>query len=367
MRMMRFVAILVCLAAISAPAAEGCTTFCLRDGVRVVFGKNYDWMIDDGLLFVNKRGVRRHSSTSGSPASWVSRYGSVTFNQFGRDFPSGGINETGLVIELMWLDGSIYPHPDERASVDNLEWIQYQLDTASLVEQVLASDTQVRIQAGQPLHYLVADSAGQVATVEFLNGRMVAHTGESLPVAALANDSFAASWTFLQQLDAAGQPVPEGPASLYRFARAANRVRSFSATGAAEPVDYAFATLAQVAQTSTQWSIVYEADRGQVHFQTRASPSIKTLALDDLDFECALPVLMIDLHVFTGGEISSRLESYDPAANLALVRSSFGSVPFLADTPAAVLADIAAHPDSSVCLARRWDWRRAGGRQPPAN
>jgi penicillin V acylase-like amidase (Ntn superfamily) len=30
----------------------------------------------------------------------------VTFNQYGRNFPSGGMNEAGLVIELMWLEGS---------------------------------------------------------------------------------------------------------------------------------------------------------------------------------------------------------------------------------------------------------------------
>jgi choloylglycine hydrolase len=26
---------------------------------------------------------------------WTSRYGSITFNQYGREFPSGGINEKG--------------------------------------------------------------------------------------------------------------------------------------------------------------------------------------------------------------------------------------------------------------------------------
>ena len=96
--------------ALAAPA-PACTTFCLRDGGRIVFGKNYDWSVGDGLLIVNKRGVARRADAAGDPrpASWVSRYGSVTFNQYGRDFPSGGMNERGLTIELMWLDGSRYP------------------------------------------------------------------------------------------------------------------------------------------------------------------------------------------------------------------------------------------------------------------
>lgn len=85
---------------------SACTTFCLKNDGEVLFGKNYDWMIGDGLLFVNKRGVVKAATAEGAPhpAKWVSKYGSVTFNQYGRENPSGGMNESGLVIELMWLD-----------------------------------------------------------------------------------------------------------------------------------------------------------------------------------------------------------------------------------------------------------------------
>ena len=99
--------------------ADACTTFCLRDDGRILFGKNYDWNVGDGLLVVNQRGIARQADMPDDrPASWVSRYGSVTFNQYGRDFPSGGMNEAGLVIELMWLEGSRYPAPDQRPAVD---------------------------------------------------------------------------------------------------------------------------------------------------------------------------------------------------------------------------------------------------------
>src|SRR5262245_52821757 len=106
-----------------APPSTACTTFCLSDGRNVVFGRNYDWDFGDALLMVNKRGVTKVSafgapgsdpagriaergpggraaagSRSGeTPARWVSKYGSVTFNQYGREFPTGGMNEKGLV------------------------------------------------------------------------------------------------------------------------------------------------------------------------------------------------------------------------------------------------------------------------------
>lgn len=48
-------------------------------------GKNLDWEIEDGIVVVNERGVRKEAWSPGidSDFFWVSRYGSVTFNQFG--------------------------------------------------------------------------------------------------------------------------------------------------------------------------------------------------------------------------------------------------------------------------------------------
>jgi choloylglycine hydrolase len=91
--------------------SHACTTFFLFDGQNAVFGRNYDWVTADGLLISNKRGLRKTSVVQppNQPATWKSRYGSLTFNQYGREFPTGGMNEAGLVVELMWLDGTRYP------------------------------------------------------------------------------------------------------------------------------------------------------------------------------------------------------------------------------------------------------------------
>ena len=229
---------LVVLGAATAGPAAACTTFCLRGPGpqgRVVFGKNYDWHVGEGLLVVNQRGVARRADVPGDrPASWVSKYGSVTFNQYGRDFPSGGLNEAGLAIELMWLDGSRYPAPDQRPAVDVLQWIQYNLDTHRTVREVLAANRQVRIASLVPLHYLVADRSGAVATVEFLDGKLVAHTGKDLPVAALANSPYRESLQRREQRAARGAAVPAGMGSHARVDQAAERVARFD--GQADPV-----------------------------------------------------------------------------------------------------------------------------------
>ncbi|HEX8152968.1 MAG TPA: linear amide C-N hydrolase, partial [Thermoanaerobaculia bacterium] len=177
-------ALLLIATLLAADAASACTTFCTRG----LFGRNYDFEIGYGMVLVNKRGMVKVATTP-KPAKWTSRYGSVTFNQFGRDVPTGGMNEAGLVVELMWLDGTRYPKADARPEVGTLEWIQYQLDTAGSVAGVLANMKHVRIaERGVPLHYLVADKTGDVAAIEFLGGEVVVHRGESLRVPVLAND-----------------------------------------------------------------------------------------------------------------------------------------------------------------------------------
>jgi choloylglycine hydrolase len=103
-----------------------CTTFQLRHGDQVLVGKNYDWMVEEGLIIVNKRGVSKTAFIStvdntslGTPATWTSKYGSITFTQYGRELSPGGMNEAGLVVESMGLFRNIpnkkFPDPDDRA------------------------------------------------------------------------------------------------------------------------------------------------------------------------------------------------------------------------------------------------------------
>jgi penicillin V acylase-like amidase (Ntn superfamily) len=325
---------------------DACSTLCLRSAGRIVFGKNYDWTIEDGMLVVNKRGVAHVSDTKGShksvPAHWKSKYGSVTFNQYGRDFPSGGMNEEGLVVELMWADGSRYPKPDSRPTVDCLEWIQYQLDTSKTVHDVIASDARVRIQSEVPLHYLIADAEGGIAAIEFVKGKLVPHTGAKLPVPALTNDLYEDAIRFLNET----QWTPSDAGSRARFIRAADRVKNYKS---GDPVSYVFDTLANVASAITQWSIVYEIDSRQIHFRTRSNPQIRTLTMKSLDFSCTSPVMVLDLKASVSGDIRERLQAYSKESNFKLISSSFAQTEFLAHTALTELQRLAGLPETANC------------------
>jgi penicillin V acylase-like amidase (Ntn superfamily) len=338
--------------------AKACTTFCVVSKDRVILGKNYDWYIGRGLLLVNKRGVERSSEPPGDRGkSWVSKYGSITFNQYGRDLPAGGMNEAGLVIEVLWMNGSVFPKPDHRPAASANAWVQYQLDTARSVGEVVDSDAEVRLtRRAVPVHFFAADRSGDIAVIEFRDGVRVVHRGPTLPAPALANDFYVDALARTTESDRAAQTGD-------RFAQAARRARDFAASTHGDPVAYAFATLAEVAQkpglgnavtgfappVATQWSIVYELDRLRVHFRTTAAPAIKMLTLDDLDFSCVAPVLMLDLHEPAEGDATALLKPYARDANLALIRETFAQTGFLRGLPEVDLQRVASWPEKGSC------------------
>jgi len=335
--------------------ASACSTFVMEDGARRVFGKNYDWDVTDGLVIVNKRGVAKRAFTVGTEtaAQWVSRYGSVTFNQYGRELPCGGMNEAGLAIEIMWLDETVYPAPDERPVVSNLQWVQYQLDLAASVEEVVASDANVRVEASGSarVHYLVADRSGAAAVVELLGGEMVVHTGGDLPVPALTNDTYAASIAFLESL--APDETPATETSLHRFARAARACTGTSPAGSSAMPLYerAFAVLDDVQQHDyTVWQIVYDMTEWRVYFRTSEAREIRFVDFSALDFDCASSVRIIDVNTPRTGDVTEGLGPYTRAANYALVREAFRKTEFLRSTPDTALRTIAVYPERMRCV-----------------
>lgn len=326
-----------------------CTTFCLKNKGEVLFGKNYDWMIGDGLIFVNKRGVSKVSTAENTPAKWVSKYGSVTFNQYGRESPNGGMNEAGLVIELMWLEEALYPKADARPAVDVLEWIQYQLDTAASVEEVIQNAEKARIDSEIPLHYLVSDRSGNAASIEFLDGKLVAHTGEKMPVSALANDTYEKSLNYSKTATA---EKAKTESSLDRFTRAAQKTKEFEKQPKTEQeaVTYAFDILANVAQkNATQWSIVYDQRRGKIHFRSMQSPQIKSVDTKSFDYSCGSAVKIFDVNAKTSGDVTAKFIDYTREANRDLIERSFSGTPFLKAVPTTVKDFFASYAENFAC------------------
>lgn len=348
-RMVAGAAALACFLTAQPIPAQACTTFCVKAGDSVLFGRNYDFEIGGGALFVNTRGLKKRGFAPNGP-EWAAAYGSVTFNQFGRDFPMGGMNEKGLVVELAWLDVTEYPAPDNRAELGVLEWIQYQLDTAATVADVVKSDAAVRISGVAPLHYLVSDPTGAAATIEFLGGRLVVHTNESLPVTVLANTSYEDSLRFWRRKGESS--LPRGSGSEARFARTATQLGTMTGVSGRQAIDRAFSILGNVAQRSTRWSIVYDQTAQIVYFRTDTHHDVRLLQTSALNFSCSGPVRLVDLDLKAGGDISAHLVPYSAEANQLLVNKNYRASSVTRRTPPSEIQAIADHPALATCSSK---------------
>ena len=326
--------------ALTVTPASSCTTVSLLEQDRAVVAYNYDFHAPEGLVLVNKRGTRKVSSVRSQGATWTAVHGSVTFNQFGRDNPMTGLNEKGLMVSQMWLDETRYPPADGRPVVGILEWIQYQLDRHASVAEVVANVEAVRPMSRVTIHYLVADASGDVATLEYLDGKLVVYRGATLPVRALTNSTYADSVAALERARRAGE-VPTSVSSLDRFVRAA----TLAGTGQGDPVARGFELLASVAQPDfTRWSIVYDLGAGEVHFRTQGNHAIRRIALASLDFSCATPVRMLDVTAGSGGDVGAAFVDYSTSRMRALMEATFSKTPFLQSVPSDVRNAVAAHP-----------------------
>jgi len=314
---------------------------------KAIVAYNYDFHSPEGLVLANKRRTKKISSLRTQGATWAAAYGSVTFNQFGRDNPMTGINEKGLMVSQMWLDETKYPPADARPAIGILEWIQYNLDRHASVAELVANAEALRPVSRIPIHYLVADAIGDAATLEFLDEKLVVHRGATMPVRALANSTYADSVAAFEKAKSKGE-VPLTVSSLDRFVRAA----MLASQGKAEPIGRGFEILASVAQPNfTRWSVVYDLSAREVHFRTEGNQAIRRLALAGLDFSCATPVKMLDVTTGGAGDVRAALVDFTLVANRDLIESSFTKTPFLKEVPATAKDALAAHPSAtSSCV-----------------
>jgi penicillin V acylase-like amidase (Ntn superfamily) len=328
----------------SAETLCACTTFFIHKNGQFAFGRNYDWITEAGMVCTNLRGLSKTSMKmpEGSVIKWVSKYGSITFNQYGKEFPNGGMNEMGLVVEMMWLDGSQYPKPDKRPSMYVLQWIQYQLDNCASIKEVLATNKKIRIsqKGNAPVHYLIADAAGGAATVEFLEGKMVVHRGSNLPLPVLANTAYAtASKLALDaELGYDNGKTPESHSysdnSVRRFSNACAMLKKYQQENISTPiVDYSFEILDKVNQPEfTKWSIVYDINNKAVYFKTASHNNIKSIAFADVDLSCGANAVSFDMNQSSSGSIGKQMVPFTSELNLAMmsraVSESKEQVPF---------------------------------------
>lgn len=354
-RSYRFVAAFAFAFVINTYNAQACTVVAAPHFADHLVGKSYDWDFEDGLLMVNKRHVAKTAlllDPKSAAAAWTSRYGSITFNQYGREFPLGGINEAGLVVEIAWLDETKYPKVDNRPSLNELQWVQYQLDQFASVKEVQTHINDVRIaQAHAPVHYLVCDTTRACLSVEFLRGKAVTHSGNALDVPVLSNDPYALHRQNLRKYQGFGgrRALPTGSDSFARYARAAAFAQGARDSSERDSQSKLFALLQDVNQGDfSKWHITYNTASGVISWRSLSQPQIKTVRLRDFDFSCGSPVQIHQVISATGGSVSSQFDDYTADANRHLLNITLK--PIAGSLPPGTLELVADYPDTLKCL-----------------
>lgn len=315
---------------------RACSALMFHDrGVSLV-ARNLDWHADyPGLLVLNPRNTRKQALgwTPSGPAlpkpdafAWTSAFGSVTFTAIGREFPAGGINERGLVVEEMTLGETQYPNDPSKTALFTAQWMQYLLDTCATVDEVGAALKSV-VPAGPPNHFLIGDADGRCCVVEFLGGKAVVHRDAGLPVRVSTNGGYRDHADHLLRHRGFGgdAEIPTDHESRSRFVIAADGLRRLRGRPAASPEDM-FAILDRIGDLrgGTRRQIVYDLVKRRIVFRTQGGAGACSVELAKLDFEGA--ARMLPLGGGASGDVTGKLVAFDPAANERIVRTMWNNV-----------------------------------------
>jgi penicillin V acylase-like amidase (Ntn superfamily) len=156
------------------------------------------------------------------------------------------------------------------------QFVQYHLDNHASVAEVLASDSRVRIRYPggdySKIHFMVTDTSGACAVIDYIGGTRVVHTGDSLPYKALSNSPYDQSLAYVR---AGVPPVTGDNSSDARFYRAAAGV-TLLRDSTNQPVALnALAILAYASQGSTLYSVIYDLKFLSVGFRTHLNSNVR--------------------------------------------------------------------------------------------
>ena len=257
-----------------------CSAFYFN-GENKIFAKNFDWGFGQGYLIKNIRGQQKYAYgfRGNNVAGWTSKFGSITFNQNGKEFPYGGINEKGLVVEQLWLGNTEYQENNNK-TISELEWIQYQLDNYENVDEVIKNINSLTIKPIARIHYFLADKNGVSAVIDFVNGDVkIDRKQDKFQV--ITNETSEDSkkyYDFNKDIN----PNSRSHFDRYCILRNNLNVENLS-------ISESFKKLNLVKEDEpnykSYWSIVYDINNLEFYFKSVDNSEIKKVSLKDFNFD----------------------------------------------------------------------------------
>lgn len=290
----------------------------------VVTGRTMDWKEDpQSNIYFFPRGMQRRGGLTDNCVKWTSTYGSVV--TAGYDIGvCDGMNEKGVVANLLFLAESDYHRPDDKRPVMGLSiWTQYVLDNFASVDEAVAELSKELFRIDDPdlpngakstLHLSVSDPTGNSAIFEYLDGKLVIHQGRDCQV--MTNSpTYDKQQTLNDYWKQIGGLVmlPGTNRASDRFVRASFYIDALPATSDyRQAVAGVFSVMRNVSVplgisipsqpniASTRWRTVADQKNKVYYFESTLSPNIFWINFSGLDFSAGGKIKKLTL---TNGEI----------------------------------------------------------------
>ncbi len=324
MLMTRKILLTFLIAVITTNLVYSCSAVVLKNENQILLAKNFDWTYREGIVIKNLRGINKtaYFTHTGEPLQWVSKYGSVTFNQNGKEMPYGGMNEKGLTVEMLWLEQTKYNISEAKAYLNELEWIQFQLDNFETVQQVSDHLTDLKIYPIKgKIHYIITDKTGESVIIEYLNGKPTAYKKDANVCQTITNNSVLQSAPYKNQIRGIRK---NNTAPTYRYYKLEQEILNIRDKKNEISEAYAFSVLKKVTipkgSFKTMWSIVYNVNQKSISFFTDTHKEIKNLNLSELDFENNLAYFPLNQNEIK--HLNKELKSFTEPVNYSYLSPS---------------------------------------------
>ncbi len=290
--------------------ANACSRVFWNDNPVKLVGRTLDWSRNfDEAMWSLPAGMERQGRAPDNPAKWTSRYASLIIA--GLDIcTEEGINEKGLVVNLLFLDGTQYEQRNsKRPGIAFYQWPQFYLDNYATVNEVIANLDQVQVvntalgeeyPDGLPLHVAIADASGQSAIIEFIKGEPVVHLGREYQVMTNepAYDQQIANMLRYKTFGGTIEQLPGGIQADDRFVRAAYTLKYLPKTS--DPAQAAASMMSLMNNVSVPFGSPYSGVSGTYptwyrsiidpgsrlyYVQTTVTPNTFWVEMDKLDLK----------------------------------------------------------------------------------
>lgn len=339
---MTFALALLVAATAYLPNTEACTRVVYKGPNNTILtGRTMDFSIEiPANHWIFPRGMKRSGEVGKNSISWTSKYGSLAVSAWDIS-TADGMNEKGLVANMLWLVESEYPTFEKEGNKMGMAislWAQYVLDNfATVAEAVeamksesfaIVSDFIPGTDKFTTVHLSLSDATGDNAIFEYIKGKLVIHHDPSYVV--MTNDP-----AYQDQLAIAKywQNIPGKtflPGSVTasdRFVRASFFINAIPQTDNTRvavagvfsvirntSVPYGFEIEGFPNLSTTRWRAVADHKNLVYYFETALTPNAFWIDLKKIDFSTKGSVKKLDMsnHKTYSGEASAEFKVAEP-------------------------------------------------------